>query len=559
MAVSERSRCGTARHEPSGPNRVLGRVGKWNGACGARRPVGSVLVLVLFAACTGEVEPSRASLGLGPPAGLRAMTARQFQASVRAVVGEDAPVEPVGPWTSSLAAARGGIAGHTMLAYETEAQRVGRWAFEDAGRREALAGCTPAASAVDPCLRAVIARLGRRAFHRTLSAEELDRYADLAAELGASDPWHGLAMAVTGLLQSPYFLYRVELAEERDPDAPSLRRYSATEIATRLSYFLWNAPPDDSLLDLAERGELDDAEGVRSAARAMLIDPRSRAGRENLFDELFQGASVEAISKDADLFPEFDAGLAAAMRAQLARAAAHASARGDVRSIFTTRTTFLNDRLAPIYGMEPTFGSDLVEVALPESDGHAGLLTTPAFLAIAAHPGKTSPALRGLFVRKVLLCQEIPPPPPGVVTTLRMRMEGELVTTRELVAEHERDRSCAACHSRMDPIGLGLEQFDAIGRFRSTENELAIDPSGDLDGVAFANAEELGRSIAAHPELPGCLSRTFFAQAAGRTIGARQEVYASEIEAAFAADGYSLNAALLAIVTSDPFLHAEQP
>jgi hypothetical protein len=161
--------------------------------------------------------------------------------------------------------------------------------------------------------------------------------------------------------------------------------------------------------------------------------------------------------------------------------------------------------------------------------------------------------LRGLFVRKTLLCQEIPPPPPSVDTTLPTAAPGELVTTRDLVARHQTDPTCASCHSRMDPIGLALEHFDAIGGWRETQNGLVIDPSGELDGTAFAGARGLGDALAEHPDLGACFVANLYAFAAGRTISWRERQQLEDVTRELVASGYDVREVFRAVATSEVF------
>jgi hypothetical protein len=203
--------------------------------------------------------------------------------------------------------------------------------------------------------------------------------------------------------------------------------------------------------------------------------------------------------------------------------------------------------------MPPAFGPDLVATELPADGPRAGILTLPGLLSLHAYPGKTSPALRGLFVRKVLLCQDIPPPPPSVDTTLPTMAPGELVTTRELVARHQTDAVCASCHGRMDPIGLALETFDAIGVHRETQNGLPIDASGRLDGVPFADARGLGETLATHPDLMPCFVANLYAFGAGRTLSLREREALQEIARERLEGGYDVREAMRAVATSDAF------
>jgi hypothetical protein len=523
--------------------------------------------LVVLVGCQGAVADRPDALDASPRtvapaagAGLRTLTPSQYQASVRAVLGLDAigvevPVEAVGQSTSVIAAARGGIAPATVVDYERAAHAAVEYVFADPARRAALSAC----SAVDDaCREGVLATVGRRAFRRPLTETELSRYLALSDEVGVAldDPEQGLAYALAGLLQSPSFLYRVELGRP-DPARAGYWMFDDYEMATRLAYLAWSSTPDDSLLDRAARGDLTSAEGIASTVDYVLADPRAHAGRRAFFDDLLHGQGIEEVEKDATLFPEMTASLRAAMREQMVATAELAASRGDMRSIFTTRTTFLDAELARLYGLEGDFGPDLTQIELGADSPRAGILGLPGVLAQHAYPGKTSPALRGLFVRSVFLCQTIPPPPPDIDTTIPEPLPGELVTTRDLVARHQEEPRCAACHARIDPIGLALENYDAIGRYRETQNDLPIDPSGDLDGVAFDGPASLGEALAVHPSLASCLMRTMFAFAAGRTLTSAEAAELAPAQSAFVASGHRMDEAVRAIATSEMFRTAE--
>lgn len=533
-------------------------------------------LLVCVTACVGRLEPTRGQpaapdpIGEEPmspatpaapvafepePAGLRSLTPAQYQASVLEVLGLGAEaalaVPRIGQWTTSVAAAHGGLSAAMIEQYEAAARDVAGWALADPARREAIVGCEPSGRADDPCATAVIARLGRRAFRRRLRDEELARWLGVVAEVSEllSDPWRGLEHALAGLLQSPSFLYRVELASEPTDLGPRVRAYSSPEMASRLSYLLWASAPDEALLDSAEAGELASVEGVERAATRMLADPRARLGLEELAADLLQADVVLAVSRDPALHPGFD-DARSSLRASLVRTAVDALERGGFPELFTTRRTYVDARIAPYFGLSAADHSALLEpVELSAEGTRAGILTAPGLLAAHAYPTKPSPTLRGLFVRKRFLCGEISPPPPGVDTRLPDTITGRPSTARERLAIHQASAACASCHAAMDPIGLGLETFDEVGRARSTEQGLPIDPSGELDGLAFDDAVGLGDALAGHPALLPCMSSRVFEIAAGTQI----VVPPSELRALAHED---LREVLVNVVTSEAFRFA---
>lgn len=463
------------------------------------------------------VEPLRPA-----PAGLRTLTPQQYAASLRLVLdldpANDAPVPAIGAWATSAGAALGVVPETTAIDYEATAHDLAAWAF-DPVRRLDTAGCEPLVQPDDPCITDVIATLGRRAYRRPLATDELQRWTALATDvaLTENDAWFGLQLAVSGLLQAPNFLYRVELTEP-DPTAPpsdpDRRRYSDYELATRLSYLLFGEPPDDLLLDAVAAGELSNPTGFGIHVDRMLADSRAEQGMDIFLHELLEVDALTDLDKDELLFPDF-ASQRDAMGEQMVWTSTRAVLAHGFGGLFTADEGYVDASTAPLFGLDPTTLSGTELVAFPPE--RRGVLTQPGFLSMHAYPGKTSPALRGLYVRRTLLCFDIPPPPPSVVTVLPEQDPNTLVTTRELVQVHQQEPSCAACHGFMDPIGLGLEQFDAVGAHRLTENGLTIDASGDLDGIPFTDAVSLGAAISTHPDLLPCMTANLLAYADGIT------------------------------------------
>jgi hypothetical protein len=515
-----------------------------------------LLLLSVVTACNGEVgDPTPAGPGPTPGmpiygAGLRILTPTQYGHSVRDLLGADVPVDEVCQWRSSIAAAQGSIAPDFAGRYETAAIAAAEFVFADPTRRAALVGCEPALAEADPCVRDFLARFGRRAWRRPLNETEITRYATRVASIGVSlgDVWRGLSFAVAGMLQSPYFLYRVELGEP-DPIDRGRVRFTGEEMATRIAYLTTSGPPDEALLAAAESGSLDDAEGVRLEVERLLETPLGARGLEALAVDLFDLDAIPALEKDTTRYPLFTPAAARAMRDQLALTF---RASGNYRDLFTTRATFMNADLAPIYGVTGEFGAELVPFEFPADSPRAGYLSLAGLNAYHSYQAKTSVTLRGLFVRRNLLCQSIPPPPRGVVTVLRDPDPGEMITTRDLVAEHEMP-GCVACHGLMDPIGLALENFDAVGQFRADQNGITIDPSGNLDGIEFSSAEGLGQALSEHDDLAPCFIRNLHAYAAGHTTLPDEEAVIAGVAAELVDNGYDLRGAVISVAQSDAF------
>jgi hypothetical protein len=275
---------------------------------------------------------------------------------------------------------------------------------------------------------------------------------------------------------------------------------------------------------------------------------------ESLFDDYLDLGSLGSLEKQPAAFPAFTPTLALAMREEtllgLRRAA---SSQVDFRTVFNSTKTFVNEELARLYGISGVTGSSFVEVELPAASGRRGLLGQASLLSVNAHASVSSPTLRGKFVRQILLCQGIPAPPPNVDTTLPD--VSEAATARERFTVHRTDPNCSSCHQLMDPIGLGLENFDAIGQYRSTENGQTIDASGELDGTAFQGPGPLADALSQHPGLPECLSRTVFRYAWGRLESQADEAFVGALTASFAAERYRFSSLLQGAVNAPEFVN----
>jgi hypothetical protein len=400
----------------------------------------------------------------------------------------------------------------------------------------------------------------RRAVRRPVSAEELEAFATLARQTGDTlrDPWQGVGYAVAAALQSPDVLYRVEVGEP-DPARPGGWRFTDYEMASRLSYFLWNEPPDDALLTAAERGLLVTSDGLRAEAERLLADPRAESALLAFFGEYINLDRVSGVQRDRSDFPQMSPTLAASMRTELEALFTDVAFTRDAPfgELITSRRVFVNGELAALYGLPFPLDSApeaFVPVDLPGNSPRGGLLGTAGILAAYAHRTVTSPTLRGKFVQNALLCFDVPPPPPGVSTSLEEDPPGASPsTTREKISRHATDPTCNGCHQFMDPIGLALEHFDAIGAYRTTEFGVPIDASGELDEVRFADPAQLTRAIADHPAFAGCVTRTLFAYATGGTPSGGQQAQLDALTAQFTARGRRLLPLVGAVARSPGF------
>lgn len=498
---------------------------------------------------------------------LHRLTRVQYENTIRDLLGDvaiptDLEVDTPLHGFTTVGASNLTVGPRAAEQYEQAALDLARQIFDrpDYG---AFVGCEPT-SADDPCVREFIRRFGRRAFRRPLTPEELDRWHGVARQIGADlgDVTAGLELATAGLLQSPHFLFRVEIGEP-DPDQPDRRRYTSLEMASRLSYFIWSSTPDDDLLQAAEDGLLDTDDGLRAEARRLLGHPKARAALIRFFEEYLKLDRLDSITKDPALFPQMSPTMADSMRREVTLLIDDIvfERDADLREMLDSRDTFMNAELARLYQHpEPVSEAGFAAVTHPENSPRAGILTTGAFLALNAHATVTSPTHRGRFIRQFLLCQEIPPPPPGVTTTLPEPDPnvGPETLRQRLERLHLAEPSCAGCHSLMDPIGFALESFDPIGAYRTTENGLPVDTRGYLDGEAFKDAKQLAGLLRERTEVAACLSRMTYRYATGHLETGGETRVLRSLSEAFAGSGFSFQELVMAVVTSDGFRFAAE-
>ena len=353
------------------------------------------------------------------------------------------------------------------------------------------------------CARTMLTTLARRAYRRAIDGVDGDRLMTFYEE-GRSEGGFdaGIQRAIERLLMSPQFLFRIE----RDPAgaAPgSAYRIDDYALASRLSFFLWSSLPDDELLDLASAGRLRDPQVLEAQVRRMLADRRSSALVRNFAGQWLYLRNLDGLQPDVDVFPDFDDSLRQALRRET-ELLVDSIIRDDrtVLDFLNADYTFVNERLARHYGIAGIKGSHFRRVAVPD-DNRRGLLGQGSILAVTAYPHRTSPVLRGKWVLENLLGTPPPPPPPNVPSLDDSAPSARVVSMRERMAQHRANPSCAACHRLMDPPGLALEQFDAVGRWRERDDAFQpIDASGVLpDGTTFAGAAGLRRVLLARSDL----------------------------------------------------------
>lgn len=491
------------------------------------------------------------------PALMRRLTNAEYAATIETVLGVSAdatllPAEARSNGYSNQSATQGVTLQHTM-AYQRIAESTAA-SFVGSGRRDAIAGCDPVGS--DPaCVERFTSELGRRLYRRALTDAEVSRMVG-AADAFASDPdpYAGASLIVEALLQSSSFLFRPELGRPGDAIG-SLVPLSGAEIATRLSYLVLGSTPDPSLLDAGQSGELDTREGVQTAARTLLADPRAQDRLRSFGDEWFHINQLASRATDGTFTPA----LRDAMVEEAWQRLDDAIDSGSFMDLYTSRHGYVNDALADLYGVSSPGSIDLRPFDFPADSDRGGFFTTGAFLTVTSKQTEASPILRGVYALNVVLCDPPPPPPPNIAPT--PPLPGE--SPGDTLARHSDDPACNSCHSRIDPIGLGLDHFDELGR-RLAGVSPQVGQVRELDGAdpSFTGGPELGQLIARSSQAAQCTVRQLFRWSFARAElveGAPMDgCLVEQLNTAFTSSGHDFGELVVALTGSDAFRYRRQ-
>ena len=510
-----------------------------------------VLALVLVVAC--DVPPVETTPTLGAPSPVRRLTEEELNRTLRDLF--PAVALPVVDVTEDNGKEFAQLESKQVVSdLYIEQVRAGANA---AAAAVGAAQPAPAAGEEAAVVDAVLVDLLPRAFRRPVPDDERAFFVEYFVEQQAL---HGYATAfqlvLQTILQSPSFLYRLELDASGAADELGRVPVSSVEMATRLSYFLWGTTPDAELLQAGIDGDLGDEDGVAAQASRLLADGRAMDAIQSFHRQWLDFDRVLQTNKSPTRFPTYNEFLRSAMRDeadQFIELVFEQDAK--LRTLLTSRQTRLIPALGPVYGVDVTEDDQLVELP-PE---RSGILTQAQFLAARGHAVEGSPVLRGVFVLERLVC-EAPPAPGGDIDTTPPQPEedgNEARTNRARYAQHSAQPLCAGCHRSIDGVGFGLENFDSMGQYRELDNGLPVDASGSLDstrvGGTFTGAAELGQALADSPVVSACVAKHWFRFANGRRDDPADKADLDVVNAAFTdADG-DVRELLKAIVLSDAF------
>lgn len=539
--------------------------------------LGLSLVAAVFAGACGSDPPSppaKPDYGPRPPmpdtaaqTGAQRLTVPQYGNTIRDIFGKDINVPTAIEADAALdgfvaiGASVSTISPSGVEKYEKAAFAIAQQVIADDAHKAVVLQCKPTGPDDMACAKETVTRLGKKLYRRQLTDAETTRLTNIfmqaSAALGGFD--RGLEYAIAAMLQSPHFLYRPQVGEA-DPAHAGQLRYTSLEMASRLSYFLWNSTPDDELLAAAEKGDLVNDAALGAQIERMLASARAHEGLRAFVTDWLKLRELDNLNKDPTLFTYYSPDLGPMVREETLRLFEHLvfELDTDVREIMTTRQTFVNTKLASMYMIASPADEGFNLVEFPENSPRVGLLGHASILALHSHPRATSSTLRGKFIREGLLCDTIPPPPANVNTGLPEPSQTAR-TLRERMQPHLQDPVCKSCHILLDPIGLGLENFDAIGRYRAKEVGAVIDASGDLDGVKFADARALSKGIHDSPKFAPCIVRKVFSYATGFRPADADAATLRTLHWDFRDSGYRMKELLKLVAMSPAFRLAQKP
>ncbi len=511
------------------------------------------------ACIAGQVEPG--------PSPIRRMTRFEYNNTVRDLLGDTSDqADTFGAEEEALGFNNNAanlvvsdqLANKYMLAAEAISANV-----TAPGAMSAILPCDPAVAGAEACAKQFIETFGRRAFRRSLSQEEKDAFFAVyqvgAAEVDEPDPFRvGVQLVIQAALQAPAFLYRVEMGQAPDGDATYVK-LTHHEMASRLSYFLWGTMPDQELFDAADAAKLGTKEEIEQQARRMLADPKAHDAISEFHTQWLDYNRIGNITKDAALFPDYSPAIGTMMREEMNAFIDHAvfDDGGGFATLMTAPASYMPPELATFYGLPVPDGAQPgqpIKIDLDPTQ-RGGLLTMGALMTINAHTNQTSPVHRGKLVREQFLCYLMPPPPPNVDATPPEPLEGQ--TAKDRFKAHAQG-TCAGCHTYMDPIGFGFENFDSVGRYRTKEGSEPIDATGsvfDSDVPDFKDAVDLVNKMADSQDVQQCYVKEWFRFGYGRGEAKVDACTIETLNKTFDDKGGDIRELLVALTQTDAFLY----
>jgi hypothetical protein len=499
---------------------------------------------------------------------IRRLTRFEYNNTVRDLLGDTThpadvlpPEEEVAGFNNQAAA----LTSSNLLIeqYMKVAEGVGARAVLD--MNALLPECDPGLDGGDACALAFIGDFGRRAFRRPLSQTEVELlksvfdWAINEPDLGRFED--GIQVIIEAVLQSPAFLYRPELGDET-PVEGDVVPFTSWEMATKLSYMLWNTMPDAVLFAAAEADELTTKEQIAAQAMRMLDDDRARDLIRNFHTQWLLLTHLDTVTKDTSVYPAFSASLRPLWTEEIRAFVEHVILEGDgsLQTLLTANYSFMNEELATFYGddvLDSVAGPEFRQVQL-DPERRAGLLTSAGLMATHANANQSSPVFRGKFVREQLMCNTLPPPPNDLVIEPPELDPNK--TTKEQFEEIGANPACAGCHTLMNPIGFIFEHYDGVGLWRDEQNGMPIDALGevvqtdDIDGE-YDGALEFAAALAQSTQVQECVSSQWFRFAYNRTVTEEDSCSVDQLNDVFRSSNFNIRSLLVALTQTNAFLY----
>ena len=497
-----------------------------------------------------------------PPPQMRRITETQYRNTIADVFSPDISV--VGRFEPDVRIEGLAVVGSTSASisssgYEQYYALAGRIADQvvSEGNWQDFMPCDSSDPAAfdEACTQAIVNRYGEKLFRRQMTGRDVDDWTAVteAAHEELGNFHDAIGLAIEGMLSSPEFLFLVDSVEADKPGTLALTGHSK---AARLSYFLWNSAPDETLLRAAEAGELDTKKGLAAQVDRMIASERIDQGVNAFFEDFMHLDGFETLEKDKLIYTAFNRAIADDAREQVLKFIDYHLLERDApyTDIFTAKETFVTRPLGMIYQVPVRSVEGWEKMAFEADDPRGGLLSHIGFTALHSHPGRSSATLRGIAVRELLLCQSVAPAPAAVNFTVVQETDNpDFKTARARLTQHRTDDACKSCHEFIDPIGLAMEKFDGVGRLRMTENGEVIDVSGSIDGTDFAGVEGLGDVLSEHPATTSCLVEKMQKYATGRPARREDTAWVNRLNRRFEKTDHRIKPLLREIALSPEF------
>lgn len=497
------------------------------------------------------------------------LTKPQIENSVRQVFGSGVDVPDKLPPDEtverfmSMGAAKVGSSSKSVSAYRAFAVELASRVLEEhRSEHPVLADCTPE-SPDAACIDEVVRTFGERLWRRPMTDEEVDRYAGIVRAAGDGHYADlGLQYALAALIQSPNFLYIIQPGEPADE--PGLYRYTDWEMANRLSFLLWNHPPDQKLREAARAGELETADQVERQARRMLKDEKAMNLAYRFFSQAWDVDDLSAGLFSEEQFSNWSEELVRDYKREFRLVLRELvfERDADIREVLLGDFTYVNDRIAEMYDLEQTEGEGFRRVELPES--RTGLLTSGAVIASNSNSKHFLPVHRGVFVLRRVLCTEPPPPDEDAMMEAQEASEeveesDETFTPREIMSRHANEPACQSCHQMFDPLGFTFGHFDQVGNWQETYHGKEIDSTGTLGDETFENVPELANYLAEDPRTGKCVAENLYSFATGEPVTDADRPVVEKLAEQLEDAEYSFKELVVDIVRSETFRFAAPP